>query len=93
MGQYYLCRCQRNAVVRITLIASETEGMITHLQKPHASDTAECFEVMATTETGLSENEAARRLVEYGPNKLLVRRPRSRVLRFWRISTMLRFMC
>ncbi|MGO4910355.1 HAD-IC family P-type ATPase [Pseudorhodobacter sp. W20_MBD10_FR17] len=56
--------------------------MISPLQHPHAKDTAECYEAMATTETGLSDKEAARRLVEHGPNRLPVLRRRSRVLRF-----------
>lgn len=56
--------------------------MITPMQQPHAVETAECLEALATTETGLSEKEAARRLVEYGPNRLPVPCRRSRALRF-----------
>jgi len=49
IGPHFLCRSQRNALVRRALNPSEPEGMITHLQKQHASVIAECFEVMATT--------------------------------------------
>ena len=47
----------------------------------HAMPTSEVLEVLGSRESGLESDTAARRLAEYGPNRLPQTRPRSRLMR------------
>jgi calcium-translocating P-type ATPase len=52
------------------------------LTKPHATPAADCLADLAATPHGLNASEAARRLVEYGPNCLPEVRSKGPVVRF-----------
>ncbi|MFN9147183.1 MAG: cation-transporting P-type ATPase [Hyphomonadaceae bacterium] len=54
------------------------------LNSPHATKSADCLAALAATVTGLTNNEATRRLAKYGPNRLPEVRARGPVVRFLR---------
>jgi calcium-translocating P-type ATPase len=55
---------------------------MTDLTKPHATSTADCLADLAASPDGLTATEAARRLVEHGPNRLPEVRSQGQVVRF-----------
>ncbi|WP_344843656.1 cation-transporting P-type ATPase [Celeribacter arenosi] len=61
---------------------AKSERGLADLRDPHAHEALDCIEKLSTSTTGLTVQEAARRLDEDGPNALPIRAGRHPILRF-----------